>query len=644
VSQLETVGGDIRIDAAAGLQITRAASVGGHMTAVSGAGLGIEWMSNIQGDIAVSAVGDATVRRIENSQGTIDLDASSLTLVSRGHITDVHGSISITLRDHLSTMKGSVVSTVSGDINVVAQGDSFVSRMLSDSGNVSLVLGGQALLSSISTQSGDIAVNAAAGVKVLFMDSQSGDIRLASGATAEIHRIDAFSGNISVSAVDDVRFDRSDSGLQVHQGTGTLEIAAGDDVVMSEHQTLQTDAGTITVSAGGEVLVGHMASATGDIAVQAQHSVSVTGHYGAPQIVTAGDLFVSAGTGIGADLFGRLFVDVNSLSVQNGDAGDVVISGWKGLNIASAQSGSDNGWMVLMSGPAGRVTGNTPTAEGGRVARISGKTIISREVMPARDMYNANVFYTPPPAVHDSVNEDSLDIFNAQLARDWTQQVQGASAREALSARVPSLSSQPRSFGRALGAGGAFGDSPMDTSGSLHDTATLLDAALRMSSTLPREDVFGGDMLSSWAQRSFTERQAAHANTEPSANVSTPDSPAPVSSPSSKAAIPDPVQEVAAVQLKQMPTEAQVLSNKTESVRAKAWVSKEPESEQGKPVMGLKKSDKPMSDFDPQVQSGIVKPANTAEQAFAEASLDGVQPAASATETPAADQGSGAAS
>ena len=72
------------------------------------------------------------------------------------------------------------------------------------------------------------------------------------------------------------------------------------------------------------------------------------------------------------------------------------------------------------------------------MARISGKTIIARDVLPAREMYNANVFYTPPPAVHASVNEDSLDMFNAQLARDWTQQVQGASAREALSARASS--------------------------------------------------------------------------------------------------------------------------------------------------------------------------------------------------------------
>jgi hypothetical protein len=86
------------------------------------------------------------------------------------------------------------------------------------------------------------------------------------------------------------------------------------------------------------------------------------------------------------------------------------------------------------------------------------------------------------------------------------------------------------------------------------------------------------------------------------------------------------------------------LRNKAESVNAKAWVSKEAEFEQGKPAIGLKKSDKPLSDLEPQAQSVIVKPANSAEQALAEASLDGVQPAASAAEAPAADQGSGAAS
>ena len=64
-------------------------------------------------------------------------------------------------------------------------------------------------------------------------------------------------------------FDYQDSGLEVHQGTGAIEIDAAGDVLMVGRQTLRTDAGTITVKAGGDVQMSRMESATGDLSLEA---------------------------------------------------------------------------------------------------------------------------------------------------------------------------------------------------------------------------------------------------------------------------------------------------------------------------------------------------------------------------------------
>jgi hypothetical protein len=165
-----------------------------------------------------------------------------------------------------------------------------------------------------------------------------------------------------------------------------------------------------------------------------------------------------------------------------------------------------------------------------------------------------------------------------------------------------------------------------------------------MSSTLPREDVFGGDMLSSWAQRSFNDRQASAAAAERSAEVFTPDVTAPVSAPSNNATMRDQVQELEGSQLKQTPTQAQVLGINALSFKEKAPEPKAPEFDQAKADISLKKSDHFKTDVDPQAKPASVKPKFSAEQAFAEASQELVQPAASADEGHAADAGSGAAS
>jgi hypothetical protein len=63
------------------------------------------------------------------------------------------------------------------------------------------------------------------------------------------------------------------------------------------------------------------------------------------------------------------------------------------------------------------VTGNAPTAEGGRVVRISGRSVVAQGFAPAHQLQNAQVYDTAPQTTN-SPNADALARFNAMLAKD----------------------------------------------------------------------------------------------------------------------------------------------------------------------------------------------------------------------------------
>jgi hypothetical protein len=298
-------------------------------------------------------------------------------------------------------------------------------------------------------------------------------------------------------------------GLLTQSGTGQVDLSVVGSLSMAPSAGIVTDAGHITVRTGGGMQILRMETRGGDIHLEAGHAVTVAGNGRQPQIVTPGDLSVTAAAGIGGFMFDRLYVDVKGLSVANGNSGDVIISGKSGLNIVSADSRSQDGWMILMSGNTGEVVGNTPTAEGNRVARISGKTIIARAELGYRDMYNANYREIASPLGKETTaNGSTLSVFNAQLSKQWSDQIGLVSVPDRLSSVAPDLSSPMQMLSRSGHVGAAFSVSVMDDDGAQHTATALLDAALKLRSEVPVEDVFGADMLSSWAQRSFTQREA----------------------------------------------------------------------------------------------------------------------------------------
>jgi hypothetical protein len=341
-------------------------------------------------------------------------------------------------------------------------------------------------------------------VKTLSASSQSGDLFLRHDGDVTLVReglsVREGAGGISLQVSGSLELaDRS----AVSTSTGDIHLQLGGDLGMAAGSTMRTDSGDISVTAGGNARLHQLRSASGDIDLQVQQSVTVTDPYGTPQVVTDGHLSLSAGTGIGGYLYDRLYVDVHSISVHNGEYGDVVISGREGLNVLSAHSDSQNGWMLLMSGMAGLVTGSSPTAQDHRVARISGKTILSEGVLPVRSLHDANIHFMRNP---QSEALAPLQDFNARLAREWSARLDAESALDRLDSRPTELSSELRQLLGSRTHAMPFSASVMPDTGSRAVTSALLEAALRMAPMVEAEDVFGADMLSSWAQRSYESR------------------------------------------------------------------------------------------------------------------------------------------
>ena len=277
------------------------------------------------------------------------------------------------------------------------------------------------------------------------------------------------------------------------------------DWVMGERSVVATHRGAIAIDAEGDMVLTAILSDEGSVSLVSAGAIHVATDGMQPQVVTAGDLSVASGHGIGGYLFDRLYVDVRQLTVHQGSQGDVVISGYKGLDVAFAHSDSA-GWMTLLSGPAGQVTGHVPTAAGNRVARVSGRTLIASDLLAGRQMFNANIFYTPDPVLERSPAADTLDAFNAQLSKQWLSQQQAQSSLDRLSVSASDLGSVARKSPQAAVHHAGFSATVLHDTGAMGNTIALLEAALQLPVLTDVEDVFGGDMLSSWAQRSVVAR------------------------------------------------------------------------------------------------------------------------------------------
>jgi hypothetical protein len=150
------------------------------------------------------------------------------------------------------------------------------------------------------------------------------------------------------------------------------------------------------------------------------------------------------------------------------------------------------------------------------VARISGKTILSQGVLPVRGLYDANIYFVTNP---QSEPLAPLQDFNARLAREWAGRVENESVLESLDSRADELSSPLRQLLGSRTPAMPFSSSVLPDTGSHSVTSALLEAALKLVPMAEAEDVFGADMLSSWAQRSY-ESRAQRVPTEPVADAS----------------------------------------------------------------------------------------------------------------------------
>jgi hypothetical protein len=342
-------------------------------------------------------------------------------------------------------------------------------------------------------------VSVAAGVA----DHQVGDIHLRTTANTQTVRA-------GVLADGDVHW-RTEGTLQVASntqiastGAGQVRLLSDAGLVMAPSSAISTRSGDIAITTAAQMQIHRIVSAEGRVSLDAGGHLGVIGSGDLPQIVTGGDLHIQSNVGVGGYGFDRLYVDVKALTGLNRVTGDVVISGWKGLDIGPAgyHSNADRGWLVLMSGRIGRVeTEGAVTALDNRVARISGKTILMPSVLAQRGMHGFNGHVVMPPREPAPAAPPTLESLNASLRQAWL---------DALSSPVDSVGAATlRSplLGTVPGRQTAGVDSvAFDALGSPLDTSALLEAALQAARQSAREEVFGADPLSSWAQRSPAQR------------------------------------------------------------------------------------------------------------------------------------------
>jgi hypothetical protein len=297
------------------------------------------------------------------------------------------------------------------------------------------------------------------------------------------------------------------SGTQVAStGAGSIRLNVAGDLRMDADSVIRTVSGQMQLSTQGFMEVNRLQSQTGRIALDAGENIRVVGSHQSPQITTAGDLDVRSSLGVAAYGFDRLFVDVHEITGLNRVTGDVVISGWNGLQIGADgyHSDSADGWLVLMSGRAGLVEANgAVTAYGDRVARISGKTVIMPAVLPGRQMQGFNAYITEPIEVSPTAH--ALDELNRYLRQDWLDAVGLGSS---IDQRADALRAQAGQTSRLaiLKAQGLVATAYDELGSALHTTA-LLEAALHRAQAPMAASAWQADALNAWAERSFEQRE-----------------------------------------------------------------------------------------------------------------------------------------
>ena len=365
------------------------------------------------------------------------------------------------------------------------------------------------------------------------VSTEAGDIRITAQGDATVTTISSSSGDIALSAADIQMLDGS---LIATHAAGSVTVNATADWMMGKQSALSTQAGTITVNASGDLEVFLISSLTGDIALDAEQTITVVGDVLAPQLATGGALSVGTGAGIGGYLFDRLYVDVASISVDH-RGGDVVISGKSGLKITGIHSQASDGWVAMLSGSMGLVeTAGAISMDNGQVARISGRTIITKDVLTGRQMGGSDVYYVTNPALNASPSTAMLSDFNARLAQQWLAPGQGASAAQRLSSKAADLSTPLQRLSASDNAMAAFAPSVLGEMDAPTTTSALLDAAMTVMAQDQARAAAEGDTYTNWDQRSSAARTLSVSAPVESAPGDAKDAVAPTSAKASKPA------------------------------------------------------------------------------------------------------------
>jgi hypothetical protein len=292
------------------------------------------------GDVVITESEDVTVIAIDVAEGTLDLRGEDLTVTgsvaANGMKVSAGGRVEVVGSGLL--ISGSLTVGAETGIDLATAVDEIIAE-LSGAGDITIHEADSIVLKDLSTADGAITVTAGGTITAIGVtsqtDSNENDISLtASGGDIGVGHINAGEkGDMTLTAggsvVDMAGMITADELTAVAGGpitlvtavhiltaqsaTGDTTIAETDDIRLAE---VLTDAGDVTVTGGGNIVV------TGDISaldgVKLQAVAAIKGVSGT--LVTAFKLEASAGTGI------DLFTQVEEATLQVSGTGDLIIA------------------------------------------------------------------------------------------------------------------------------------------------------------------------------------------------------------------------------------------------------------------------------------------------------------------------------
>jgi hypothetical protein len=225
---------------------------------------------------------------------------------------------------------------------------------------------------------------------------------------------------------------------------------------MQPQARLSSAGGPVELAAAGSVGLSSVAAEGGAITVRADGAIYDTTGGSQVNLQTLSSLSLQAGSGIGGFGTAQLRVDADTVEAVNGDSGDVVIAGERGLKVGPAgiRSDSPEGWVALFSA-SGRVQPGKIESASGKMVMLSGRTGLT-----LREAESVLVILSQP--VLGAVSGAGTALSGLTSAVGFTGAT-GVGLERALSAYAPRLSAQADVLGRSTADVLLFSDDPDQT-------------------------------------------------------------------------------------------------------------------------------------------------------------------------------------